>query len=1552
MKHSHLLTLTTLLLLVSSSVFSQNIGINEDGSTPDASAALHIKTTNTPRGLLIPVMSAGSRNDIENPATGLLVYQTDGTPGFYYNQGTPESPDWVLLLSIYANGKVPTQRLGTGTADDTKYLRGDGSWSAVVVADGSITSTKITDATIVNSDIASNAAIAYSKLSLAGSIVNGDLASNAVTTSKISDSSVTVPKIAASGIAGNTTYLRGDGQWVTPPVGATIINELGDAKVGGDNFSGSMILGHKNTGILDHAEYNTAVGLYSMESITNGKNNIALGYYTLNSNTEGNINTAIGTSSLASNTTGGGNTAVGYDALPINTTGYNNTASGALALEFNTTGSNNTALGYQADVSAGNLTNATVIGSGAVVNASNKIQLGNTDVTSVNTSGKLTTGAITYPNTDGDSAQVLTTNGNGTLNWTTPAVGATQLSELSDIGSTDKTSGNILVADGDKFVSVAPHGDITVNSDGTVNIGEGVIDGDKIEDGTITGDKISNSAIDNAKISNGAAIAYSKLNLTNSIVSGDITSNAVTTNKINDGAVTSTKIANNAITGAKITDSTISVNKLSAVGTKDTTTYLRGDGRWSNNVLTNYYEGTIIANSFAGSGFGLTDIGASSISDNAVTTAKIIDGAITTEKIADTTITNNDISDTAAIAFTKLHITKNDIVGLGIPGQDDNTTYNAGTGLSLSGTTFSITNGGVGTNQIADSTISVAKMNAIGTRDGSTYLRGDGTWATVAAGATSLDGLTDAKVEGTNFTGSMILGHQTTGTLSSATYNTAVGLGSMQSITSGQNNAAFGYQSLKSNTTGYENTASGAQSLYNNTTGYDNAANGFKSLYNNTTGYQNTASGFKSLYANTTGNYNSAHGAWALYANTTGQENTAQGYDALSNNSTGSQNTGIGNEALGLNSTGTSNTGIGFRSLDSNTTGGKNTAIGYQSLYSNSTAGNNTATGYQSLKANKTGSSNTANGYQTLYSNTSGSYNIANGYQALYGNIDASYNIASGFQALYSNTSGSSNIASGLSALYNNTIGSSNVGIGRDALKNNTTGSYNIAIGYQSLLNTDTASYNTAIGFQSGQTNASGTYNTAIGYGADFSTDNLTNATAIGKGAVVNASNKIQLGNSSVTSVATSGAITCNGLTSSAGLTATALTTTGAIACNGITSSSGLSATTLTASGAITCNGLTSSSGLSATTLTASGAITCNGLTSSSGLSATTLTASGAITSSGLTSPQIIGGSGTTSTLTYKTTTGVGTTGADHIFQVGNNGATEAMRILNNGNVGIGRTSPGVKLDVNGQGDFVTTLNDHGVRIIADGTDAQSKLQFTNKLANTEWANISTGGTNGGYMSFTTNGSERVRINASGYMGIGTSSPNSSLSVTGGEATTDGTVNIFQNAASNNPTLYVRQRGHGGNASNSTGLVISVEGDHNTHKIADFQYYDGSDNNDRFYVDVTGNAWLSGALSQASDIRFKNNIKTLDNSLSKVLQLRGVNYLWNKDHSNNQNIQIGFIAQEVEKVFPELVATDANGYKSVAYQNMVPVLVETIKEQQKQIEELRAIVNKQIKKSY
>lgn len=88
----------------------------------------------------------------------------------------------------------------------------------------------------------------------------------------------------------------------------------------------------------------------------------------------------------------------------------------------------------------------------------------------------------------------------------------------------------------------------------------------------------------------------------------------------------------------------------------------------------------------------------------------------------------------------------------------------------------------------------------------------------------------------------------------------------------------------------------------------------------------------------------------------------------------------------------------------------------------------------------------------------------------------------------------------------------------------------------------------------------------------------------------------------------------------------------------------------------------------------------------------------------------------------------------------------------------------------------------------------------------------------------------------------------------------------------------------------------------------------------------------------SSDVRFKDSIATLSDSLSKVLRLRGVSFNWKATGAPD----IGVVAQEVEKVFPELVNTDGQGTKSVEYGHLVAPLIEAIKAQQKQIESLEA----------
>lgn len=125
-------------------------------------------------------------------------------------------------------------------------------------------------------------------------------------------------------------------------------------------------------------------------------------------------------------------------------------------------------------------------------------------------------------------------------------------------------------------------------------------------------------------------------------------------------------------------------------------------------------------------------------------------------------------------------------------------------------------------------------------------------------------------------------------------------------------------------------------------------------------------------------------------------------------------------------------------------------------------------------------------------------------------------------------SSATANYGIGANALNALTVGDGNVALGHDAAKSVTNALYNTAVGY-SALSATTGSGNTALGRSTGTTNTSGSNNTFLGQSSNASVNNLTNATAIGNGAEVSASNTIQLGNSSVTNVNTSGTITTSG---------------------------------------------------------------------------------------------------------------------------------------------------------------------------------------------------------------------------------------------------------------------------------------------------------------------------------------------------------------------------------------------------------------------------------------
>jgi uncharacterized protein (TIGR02145 family) len=241
-------------------------------------------------------------------------------------------------------------------------------------------------------------------------------------------------------------------------------------------------------------------------------------------------------------------------------------------------------------------------------------------------------------------------------------------------------------------------------------------------------------------------------------------------------------------------------------------------------------------------------------------------------------------------------------------------------------------------------------------------------------------------------------------------------------------------------------------------------------------------------------------------------------------------NTVIGEGTLTSNTTGVENTVSGNLALYSNTTGFGNTASGYEALYANTTGYLNTASGSSALYQNTTGSYNTASGYGALYQNTTGTYNTATGI-ALVTNTTGAYNTASGSSALRDNTTGSNNTASGSDALLLNTTGTYNTASGRDALYSNTIGNFNTASGKGALYNNTEGTYNTASGSGALDSNTTGIFNTAIGVGADVGSGTLTNATAIGARAIVSASNTIQLGDTNVANVITSGTLTAGTVT-------------------------------------------------------------------------------------------------------------------------------------------------------------------------------------------------------------------------------------------------------------------------------------------------------------------------------------------------------------------------------------------------------------------------------------
>lgn len=241
-----------------------------------------------------------------------------------------------------------------------------------------------------------------------------------------------------------------------------------------------------------------------------------------------------------------------------------------------------------------------------------------------------------------------------------------------------------------------------------------------------------------------------------------------------------------------------------------------------------------------------------------------------------------------------------------------------------------------------------------------------------------------------------------------------------------------------------------------------------------------------------------------------------------------------------------------------------------------------------------------------------------------------------------------------------------------------------------------------------------------------------------------------------------------------------------------------------------------------------------------------------------------------------------------------------------------------------------------------------------------------------------------------GNVGIGTTNPTAKLNLVGGgirihngfnnsatrPSVTTSTIGNFEirGVGSNAGTAqtdgsddgFLRLSAGGGNSATAQ-ASIDISGYSNTPDMNN-NIVMRTTGAERFRIDNLGNIGMgtsapsvrlqvsgdiiANSIAGSSDERFKTNISTIVNPLQKVLQLRGLTFDWKTkefpDRAFSENRSLGFIAQEVEWVLPEVVYTEktSEGYKSIQYDKLVALLVEAIKEQQRQIQELKKEIKK------
>lgn len=305
--------------------------------------------------------------------------------------------------------------------------------------------------------------------------------------------------------------------------------------------------------------------------------------------------------------------------------------------------------------------------------------------------------------------------------------------------------------------------------------------------------------------------------------------------------------------------------------------------------------------------------------------------------------------------------------------------------------------------------------------------------------------------------------------------------------------------------------------------------------------------------------------------------------------------------------------------------------------------------------------------------------------------------------------------------------------------------------------------------------------------------------------------------------------------------------------------------------------------------------------------------------------------------------------GTDHVFYVGTSPTTsnELFRIKGTGNVGINTSTPSALLDVNGTARVRTLAAGAAADniVTADALGNLRQTAFGTFAGTTSWGLLGNAATNPAtnFVGTTdaqdfvtrTNNTEKMRVTSAGKVAIGTTTPNGKLSVSGSGA---GTVPILSLTNTNvtstdgqNPVLniYPGYTSNGTSISEGNAYAVVFDQDPGTTSGGTVALYD-----------FNGNIRYQNATS-FSDRRLKSNIKELtEYGLNTVMSLKPSKYIFNPSKKED----IGFIAQDLKTLIPEVVSGDDKIMYSVDYSKLTVVLAKAIQEQQAEIKALRADV--------